>query len=99
MELHSMLTSEPGLHLGPAKIPQSEDDPRVTLESNFYYSQEDALFAWCKKHAVGWTTARPSFIGGAVPDAAVSALLFGRTVAPLGIDSEASRRSSIQVLL
>lgn len=53
-------------------MPQSEEDPRVTLEPNFYYPQEDALFDWCKKNSVGWNVARPSFILGAVPDAAMN---------------------------
>lgn len=44
----------------------------MLLESNFYYSQEDALWAWCEKNSVGWNVARPSFILGAVPDAAMN---------------------------
>lgn len=62
-----------GTHLGPTRVPQEESDPRVTLEANFYYPQEDALFAWCKEHATSWNTVMPSFILGAVPDAAMNA--------------------------
>ncbi|KAK3045450.1 hypothetical protein LTS18_013800 [Coniosporium uncinatum] len=61
-----------GVHLGPVSTPQQEDDPRVTLEPNFYYPQEDYLFEYCKKHSIGWNVARPSFILGAVPDAAMN---------------------------
>ncbi|KAJ6007829.1 hypothetical protein N7540_011805 [Penicillium herquei] len=34
-----------GVHLGPAAVPQEETDPRVLLEPNFYYTQEDCLRA------------------------------------------------------
>jgi len=61
-----------GLHLGPTAIPQEESDPRVTLEPNFYYPQEDFLFSYCQKHNIGYNVARPSFILGAVPDAAMN---------------------------
>ena len=56
-------------------MPQEESDPRVELEPNFYYFQEDSLFAWCRQHTppVGWNVAMPSFILGAVPDAAMNA--------------------------
>jgi len=60
------------MHLGPTKLPVEESDPRVTIEPNFYYPQEDALWAWCKKHSVEWTIAMPSAILGAVPDAAMN---------------------------
>lgn len=61
-----------GLHLGPTVVPQEEHDPRVLLEPNFYYPQEDYLWSYCQKHNVGWNVARPSFILGAVPDAAMN---------------------------
>ncbi|KAL4948758.1 hypothetical protein BDW69DRAFT_188971 [Aspergillus filifer] len=32
-----------GFHVGPARNPSYETDPRITLENNFYYAQEDAL--------------------------------------------------------
>ena len=62
-----------GIHLGPTRVPQEESDPRVTLEPNFYYPQEDALFTWCEQHSTSWNTVMPSFILGAVPDAAMNA--------------------------
>ncbi|KAL2350176.1 NAD dependent epimerase/dehydratase family protein-like protein [Cryomyces antarcticus] len=61
-----------GLHLGPTTVPQEESDPRVMLEPNFYYPQEDYLWSYCEKHSIGWNVARPSFILGAVPDAAMN---------------------------
>lgn len=61
-----------GVHLGPGAAPQEEDDPRVTLEPNFYYPQEDFLWDYCKQLNIGWNVARPSFILGAVPDAAMN---------------------------
>ena len=56
-----------GLHLGPTNVPQFENDPRVTINENFYYPQEDALWKYCKEHpSTSWNVARPSFIVGAV---------------------------------
>ena len=68
-----------GIHLGPAANPQEETAPRVTLEPNFYYPQEDYLWDFCKKHSIGWNVCMPSGILGAVPDAAMN-LVF-----PLGV--------------
>ena len=62
-----------GGHLGPTKVPQEESDARVLLEPNFYYNQEDVLFAYCKQNNVGWTLGMPGPILGAVPDAAMKA--------------------------
>ena len=42
----------------------------MLIESNFYYSQEDLLFEYCKKHDISWNVVRPSYILGAVPEAA-----------------------------
>jgi hypothetical protein len=53
-------------------MPQEEDDPRVLIEPNFYYPQEDFLFAYCQQYNIGWNVCRPSFILGAVPDAAMN---------------------------
>jgi len=61
-----------GVHLGPAKVPAEETDPRVLLEPNFYYPQEDYLFRWCAAAGVGWNVVRPSYILGAVQDAAMN---------------------------
>ena len=68
-----------GIHLGPAAVPQEETAPRVTLEPNFYYAQEDFLWSFCKTHSIDWNVCMPSGILGAVPDAAMN-LVF-----PLGV--------------
>jgi hypothetical protein len=68
-----------GIHLGPAENPQEETAPRVTLEPNFYYPQEDFLWDFCKKHSIDWNVCMPAGILGAVPDAAMN-LVF-----PLGV--------------
>jgi hypothetical protein len=68
-----------GVHLGPSAIPQEETAPRVTLEPNFYYPQEDFLWSFCKKQDIGWNICMPAAILGAVPDAAMN-LVF-----PLGV--------------
>lgn len=62
-----------GGHLGPTKTPNEESDPRVELEPNFYYPQEDALFKYCEQEKVGWNVCMPGPILGAVPDAAMNA--------------------------
>ncbi|KAL4813662.1 hypothetical protein BDW67DRAFT_192712 [Aspergillus spinulosporus] len=64
-----------GVHLGRAQVPQEETDPRVLLEPNFYYNQEDTLIAFAKSHRINWITTRPSWIPGAVPDAAMNLCL------------------------
>lgn len=53
-------------------MPAEEWDPRVTLEPNFYYSQEDYLWSYCEKHDIGWNVVMPAGILGAVPDAAMN---------------------------
>ncbi|KAK4561702.1 hypothetical protein LTR86_004381 [Recurvomyces mirabilis] len=62
-----------GVHLGPTKLPQEETDPRVSLEPNFYYNQEDVLWSWCEETGCGWNIGMPGPILGAVPDAAMNA--------------------------
>ncbi|KXT03399.1 hypothetical protein AC579_3967 [Pseudocercospora musae] len=57
-----------GFHIGPATTPSFETDPRITIESNFYYPQEDTLSAYGKDQGVGWNVMRPSYIIGAVRD-------------------------------
>lgn len=61
-----------GSHMGSPINPMEESDPRVNLEPNFYYNQEDILFAYSHKHGVEWNVTRPSFIWGAVPSAAMN---------------------------
>lgn len=68
-----------GVHLGPAATPQEETAPRITLEPNFYYPQEDFLWSFCKQHNISWNVCMPAGILGAVPDAAMN-LVF-----PLGV--------------
>ena len=57
-----------GFHIGPATSPSFETDPRITLENNFYYPQEDILEKYCKEIGAGWNVVRPSYIIGAVRD-------------------------------
>lgn len=61
-----------GGHLGPTAVPQEESDPRVTLEPNFYYPQEDLVASYCEKTGCGWNVCMPGPITGAVPDAAMN---------------------------
>lgn len=68
-----------GVHLGPSAIPQEETAPRVKLEPNFYYPQEDFLWSFCAEHGISWNICMPAGILGAVPDAAMN-LVF-----PLGV--------------
>lgn len=57
-----------GFHIGPATSPSFESDPRITLENNFYYPQEDLLSAYCAENKLTWNVMRPSYIIGAVRD-------------------------------
>ncbi|PGG98789.1 hypothetical protein AJ80_09473 [Polytolypa hystricis UAMH7299] len=69
-----------GVHQGPTINPQTESDPRVThLDANFYYPQEDLLEEYCKQTGAEWNVARPSYILGAVKDAAMN------VVYPIGV--------------
>lgn len=61
-----------GFHIGPATNPSFESDPRIDLEANFYYPQEDALFEYCNTTGVTWNVVRPSYIIGAVRDSALN---------------------------
>jgi len=53
-----------GVHLGATKVPDEEDDPRLDLEPNLYYTQHDILTSFCSKHDLSWSAALPSFIMG-----------------------------------
>lgn len=66
-----------GFHMGPATCPSFESDPRITLEGNFYYPQEDSLFKYCKESDWGcqWNVVRPSYIIGAVRDGALNHMI------------------------
>ena len=61
-----------GYHLSSALTPAKESDPRVHIEPNFYYLQEDSLFEYCQKQGVEWNVTRPATIWGAVPGAAMN---------------------------
>lgn len=74
-----------GVHLGPSNVPQEESAPRVTLEPNFYYPQEDFLWEFCKEYNISWNVCMPAGILGAVPDAAMN-LVF-----PLGVYASIKR--------
>ncbi|KAK1753803.1 Iridoid synthase [Echria macrotheca] len=64
-------------YLGPAANPAFESDPRVPLARNFYYEQEDALAAYCRRTSslTSYTIARPSYIIGAVRDGTLNHLV------------------------
>ncbi|KAH6699958.1 hypothetical protein BKA64DRAFT_714247 [Cadophora sp. MPI-SDFR-AT-0126] len=64
-----------GVHLGPVLTPTTESDPRVTLEENFYYRQQDMLSDWCKTSNVRWNVARPSIVDGAVQGSSLNYLV------------------------
>ncbi|PGH11169.1 hypothetical protein AJ79_05011 [Helicocarpus griseus UAMH5409] len=61
-----------GMHLGTARTPQLESAPRVNIEPNFYYGQEDLLIQYCQETGAEWNVIRPSFILGAAKDAAMN---------------------------
>ncbi|EGE01678.1 NAD dependent epimerase/dehydratase [Trichophyton equinum CBS 127.97] len=77
-----------GIHLGPTMTPQREGDPRVLLEPNFYYTQEDTLFRYCEETGASWNVVMPSFVLGAVKEAAMNMMyplgIFGAIQAHLG---------------
>ena len=68
-----------GTHLGPTSIPNMESAARLSSPPhppNFYYMQEDLLFEFCRAHSpfTSWNVIRPSWVLGAVPDAAMNIL-------------------------
>lgn len=64
-----------GFYLGPAAIPAFESDPRVQIDRNFYYEQEDVLSNYCQSVGAAWNVARPSYIVGAVRDGTLNHLI------------------------
>lgn len=62
------------VHQGPARTPFVESDPRRSIEPNFYYPQEDKLFAYCKATGADWNIICPAWIIGAVSNATMNAL-------------------------
>lgn len=63
-----------GVHLGATDNPDEEDDGRLDLEPNLYYTQQDILSTFCAKHCIGWNAALPSFVIGAALDSSQSLL-------------------------
>lgn len=55
-----------GVHLGPVSVPLVESDPRIKIEPNFYYTQEDILTKYCETHSTKYNVTHPSWILGAV---------------------------------
>lgn len=52
-----------GVHLGRARTPFLESDPRVALQPNFYYPQEDLLFDYCKSHpGTSWNISKSDLL-------------------------------------
>jgi hypothetical protein len=68
-------TKHYGFYLGPAALPAFESDPRLQLDRNFYYEQEDALAAYCQSTGTAWNVARPNYIVGAVRDGTLNHLI------------------------
>lgn len=56
-----------GVHQGHVSVPLREEDPRVELEPNFYYTQEDTLIRYTQKHPnTALNVVRPQWILSAV---------------------------------
>jgi hypothetical protein len=56
-----------GVHQGFVNVPLKETDPRVELEPNFYYTQEDLLSKYIKIHPkTNYNVTMPQWILGAV---------------------------------
>ncbi len=68
-------TKHYAFYLGPTFVPAFESDPRVQLDRNFYYEQEDALAAYCQSTGAAWNVARPNYIVGAVQDGTLNHLI------------------------
>jgi len=74
-------------HQGPAKVPFDERGPRIELGPNFYFTQEDILFEYCKKSpATSYNVSMPSWILG---DVAASDMT---TIYPLAIYATVQRK-------
>ncbi|BCS30681.1 SDR family oxidoreductase [Aspergillus puulaauensis] len=57
-----------GVHLGPVTTPSVEDKPRYKDEFNFYFAQEDHMFALqAKRGTWNWNVIRPNGIIGFTP--------------------------------
>ncbi|KAK5165801.1 uncharacterized protein LTR77_008724 [Saxophila tyrrhenica] len=77
-------------HQGPAKAPFNETDPRLDsdeLGPNFYFTQEDILFDYCKNNtATSYNVTMPSWILG---DVAASDMT---TIYPLAVFAAVQRK-------
>jgi hypothetical protein len=74
-------------HQGPAKIPFDEQDPRIDLGPNFYFTQEDILFEHCRTHPnTSYNVTMPSWILGAVAASDMT------TIYPLAIYAAVQRK-------
>lgn len=69
-------------------VPLDESEPRVELgEANFYYRQEDILFAHCKSHPeLMYNISIPSWIVGAVKGTDMT------TIFPLAVYAAVQRK-------
>ena len=76
---------------GKGKLPPTpfrESQPRLDIE-NFYYAQEDELFAAARKHGFDWTVHRPHTVIG---DSVGHAMNMGNTLAAFGTLCKATGR-------
>ncbi|KAF2171853.1 hypothetical protein M409DRAFT_18086 [Zasmidium cellare ATCC 36951] len=66
-----------GVHVGRARTPFIESDPRPThVTKNFYYPQEDALLKFCEQHpTTKWNVIRPFGIIGATANSGINFFL------------------------
>jgi hypothetical protein len=74
-------------HQGPANVPFIEDDSRIDLGPNFYFTQEDILFEHCRQHpGTSYNVTMPSWILGAVAASDMT------TIYPLAIYAAVQRK-------
>jgi hypothetical protein len=77
-----------GVQLGPVKVPNEENAPRVTIGFDiFYYRQEDILWEYCRTHPeTSWSITIPSWIVGAVKASDMT------TIYPLAVYAAVQRK-------
>ncbi len=80
-----------GFHIGPATSPSFEFDPRVTLEDNFYYPQEDLLSKFCEDTEAQWNVV--SLLPGPVPGQLPNFNDFCRSAHPTSSEPSATTSS------
>ncbi|KAI7349842.1 hypothetical protein KC320_g5851 [Hortaea werneckii] len=66
-----------GGHIGRARVPYIESDPQPKhLAPNFYYPQEEALFAFCDRHPeTDWNIIMPFGVIGTAPTGGMNTLI------------------------